>query len=135
MLANRVRRSRLSHRGLGTYSSDPKNARPFSKTGMPDLSDRRAYRSSGFDVGGGRAGQAKVAKGHNPATRYVIHTVGPIWNRGEVDSGIHRLSGQFIGMVSDRAGPYCRIGDCPQRMETVFRHRRLNAIAMSYRLK
>ena len=46
---------------------------------------------------GRRAGQAKVAKGHNPAARYLIHTVGPIWNRGEADSGIHRLSGQFSG--------------------------------------
>ena len=39
-------------------------------------------------LGGCATGEAKITRGHKLAAKYVIHTVGPVWNRGnsgEVD--------------------------------------------------
>jgi O-acetyl-ADP-ribose deacetylase (regulator of RNase III) len=33
-------------------------------------------------LGGCATGAAKITRGHNLAARYVIHTVGPVWNEG-----------------------------------------------------
>jgi len=33
-------------------------------------------------LGGCRTGQAKITKGHNLAAKWVVHTVGPVWQGG-----------------------------------------------------
>ncbi|HNX18293.1 MAG TPA: O-acetyl-ADP-ribose deacetylase [Methanoregula sp.] len=34
-------------------------------------------------LGGCRTGEAKITRGHNLPARFVIHTVGPVWNGGK----------------------------------------------------
>src|SRR2546429_4211777 len=36
-------------------------------------------------LGGCEPGQAKITRGYELSARFVIHTVGPIWRRGETD--------------------------------------------------